>query len=159
MEHVYIMLFFLFFVSFAIFVFKLIKIQLSRVFTENYTDIKRRLPKPLYTWRFLSGYLSTKSIIPFRFKGILKIDVYSNMLIVSAMGKGLCIAYDQYVFKQKRELFINCLIIEDLPVQNKSTFFKGPIDFGKTSNLQIGLSEKNTNIIMNLVQSGKNYQA
>ena len=159
MEQIYIVLFLLFFVGFAIFVFTMLKRQLSRVFTENYTELKQRFSKPLYTWRFLSGFLNTKSIMPFWFRGMLKIDVYSDMLIVSAVGQGLCIGYNQYILKQKRELFMNCLVIEDLPVQNKSTFFWGPIDFGKTTYLQIGLSEKKIDIIMDLVRNNKNHKA
>ena len=154
MELIFIILFILFFACFAFFIFKFLKMQLSRVFTENYAILKQKYPSPLHTWRFLSGCLTTKSIFCFLFRGMLKVDVYSDMIIVSSMGQGICLRYDKYEFRQER-LLLNRLEIDKLPVirSNNNIPFIGLIDFGKFTTLKIGLSVKKIDIILKLLQN------
>ncbi|MBP5404043.1 MAG: hypothetical protein J6Y17_03010 [Elusimicrobiaceae bacterium] len=154
MKFIFLILFVSFAVCFAIFVLKVIKAQIARVFTENYAKLKQIYPTPLHTWGGLTGSLSTKWITNLQFRGTLKIDVYADMLIVSAMGQGLCLRYDQYVFKQKQVLFLHYLVVENLPVQGKSSTaaFTGPIDFGQLTTLQVLLSVKKIDTIIKLAQ-------
>ncbi len=131
----------------SVFALKMIRMEVSRVFTENYKELRQIYSKPLKTWRFLTGFLSTKGVSPFLFKGTLKVDVYLDMLIVSAIGQGICLHYGQYVFKQKRILFSNYLIVENLPVQERGNNILG---FGKFSTLKISLSAKKIDMILKL---------
>ncbi len=150
MEPIFIILFILFFVCFMFLIFKLLKTQLSHVFTEDYDELKQKYPSPLHTWMFLSGYLTTKSIFfGFRFQGLLKVDVYPDMLIVSSMGQGICLHYDKYL-PIKEE--VPYLVIENLPVNKKNSFspFIGPMDFGEFTTLKIGLSAEKIDTILKL---------
>ena len=151
---IFIVLFILFFICFAFLVFKILKKQLSRVFTENYATLKQKYSTPLYTWRFLSGHLTTKSPLFFWLRSMLKIDVYPDILIVSSLGQGVCLRYDKYKFQQKR-LLLNCLVIENLPVHKKHGFSPiiGPIDFGEFTTLNILLSDNKIDTILKLAQS------
>ena len=153
MELIFFVLFILFFVCFMYFIFKLLNTQLSRVFTENYAVLKQQYPFPIHSWKFLSGCLTTKSIFCFWFRGMLKVDVYPDMLIVSSMGQGVCLRYDKYTFHKKQLLF-NDLVIENLPVHKKNSFSPviGPIDFGKFTTLKISLSAKKIDTILKLAQ-------
>lgn len=150
MEIIFIALFVLFFICFAIFVITFIKKQISRVFTEKYSELKQKYPSPLHTWGGLSGSLSSKyNMFPWIIRGLLKIDVYERMLIISTMGQGLCVPYAKYALKRKKEL-MNYLLIENLPVYGKSDI--SLIDFKKTSTLEIILSADKINIILKLAQ-------
>ena len=153
MKFVILVLVVAFVVWFALFVLKMLKAQIASVFTENYAELKRIYPIPLHTWKGLTGSLSTQSLIAFQFKKTLKIDVYADMLIVSAMGQGLCLHYDQCVFKQKQVLLLRYLIIENLPVQGSSRKgFTGLIDFGHLTTLQVLLSASQIDTIVKLAQ-------
>ncbi len=154
MEIISFILFVLFFMCFMFFIFKLLNTQLSCVFTENYAILKQKYPLPLHSWRFLSGCLTTKSIFCFWFRGMLKVDVYPDMLVVSSMGQGVCLPYDKYVFHKKQLLF-NDLVIENLPVHKKNGFFPitGPIDFGEFTTLKISLSASKIDTILKLAQN------
>jgi len=157
MKFVFIILFLSFAIWFATFVLKTLKAQISRVFTHDYKELKQTYPTPLYTWGGLTGSLSTKWITNFQFRRTLKLDVYEDMFIVSALGKGLCVRYDQCIFKRKQVLFLHYLVVENLPVQGKSSSpaFTGPTDFGQLTNLQILLSSNKMNIILKLAQKGE----
>ena len=152
MEPIFIILFILFFACFAFFIFKLLKRQLSRVFTEDYSLLKQKYPSPLHTWKFVSGYLTTKSIFCFWFRGMLKVDVYSDMIIVSSMGQGICLRYDKYSFLREK---ISYLVIGNLPVLKKSNFipFIELIDFGEVTDLKILLSAEEIDTILKLAQN------
>ena len=132
----------------------MLKAQVARVFTQDYKELKRLYPAALHTWGGLTGSLSTKWITNFQLKRTLKIDVYADMLIVSAMGQGLCLRYDQYVFKQKQVLLLNYLIIENLPVQAKTNTdsFAGPTDFAPLTTLQVLLPAQKIDTIVKLSQ-------
>ena len=150
MEIIFIALFVLFFICFTVFVITTIKKQVSRIFTEDYSELKQKYPSPLYTWGVLSGSLSTKcNMLPFIFRGLLKIDVYEKMLIISAIGQGLCVPYAKYALKQKKAL-MSYLVIENLPVYGKRGI--SPIDFKQTSTLKINLSADKIDTILKLAQ-------
>ncbi len=150
MDGIFIVLFVLFFICFAIFVITIIKKQISRIFTEKYSELKQKYSSPLYTWGGLSGSLSTKyNMLPFIFRGMLKIDVYEKMLIISAIGQGLCVPYAKYALKQKKVL-MSYLIIENLPVYGKRGI--SPIDFKETTTLEINLSTDKIDTILKLAQ-------
>ena len=155
MDDVYMLpIFMLFFACFLIFILVMIKKHLSRVFTEKYSVLKQQYPSPLYTWGGLSGSLSTKWIFPFIFRGMLKIDVYEKMIIVSSIGQSICLPYDKYIFTQKQQMSLNNLIIENLPVYDKRKYFPflGPIDFSETTTLRITLTKNKINTILSLAQ-------
>ena len=131
--------------------------QLSRVFTQNYKELRKIYPTPLYTWRFLSGDLCTKRWYNnLTFKASLKLDVYNDMLIVSEYGKGLCLRYDQCVLKHTQAFLFHDLVFKNLPVQEQSTSsaFIGRIDLGHRVDLRVCLSEKKLNIILKQAQKG-----
>jgi len=155
MKLVFIILFLSFGVWFATFILKMLRAQISRVFTQNYKELKQIYSSPLYTWGGLTGYLSNKGARPFKFTRTLTLDVYPDMLIVSAMGQGLCLRYDQWIFKQKQELFGLYLVIENLPIQGKSNCngFYGPMDFNQLTTLQVCLSAQKIDIIVKLSQN------
>jgi len=136
------------------FVFKVLKAHVARVFPEDYAALKKKYPSPLHKWIWLSGTLSTKyTFPPFQFKGTLKIEVYQDQLIVSSCGQGLCLPYDKCTFKQKKILFLNHLVVENVPVNEyKDSVSIGAVDFGETTTLTVGLSAKKINTILALVQ-------
>lgn len=148
------------FIWFASLVLKVLKEQIARIFTQDYKELKQMYPAPLYTWRFLSGVLQAKRE-GFLFKAALKLDVYKDMLIVSAHGKGLCLHYDQCVLKHKRKFLFHHLVFKNLPVQEKSTTpsLIELSDWGQFTDLEIVLSVKKINILLKQAQQEENSPA
>ena len=137
--------------GFFLIVFKIIQIKLSSVFIEKYSEIKKQHPAPLYTWRWLSGALG-KAPFNFRINNLLKVDVYPYMLIVSALGRAICLPYDRYVFKHEKILFINYLIVEELPLYDGG-IFSSLRPSGRTTELKIFISAKKIEKILALVRN------
>lgn len=161
MKFILIALFLSLFIWFASLVLKVLKEQIARIFTQDYKELKQMYPAPLHAWGGLTGSLATRRIADFQLRGTLKLDVYKDMLIVSTLGKGLCLHYDTYVLKQKKALFGHYLVIENILVQNKSSgsFFVGVADFGSSTNLQILLPEDKRTILLKLAQKEENFPA
>ena len=138
------------------------KKDIARVFPEDYKTLKQSHPYPRQTFRFVSGSLRAKTVLPFHFRGeqmqfpnslrcraTLKLDVYSHMLVVSTMGQALCLRYGEHVFKRERFGPFHALSVADLPVREKTDaeFFPNPVDFDRTTTLTLQLSKKRLDAI------------
>ena len=146
----------IFVLLFFAFIFYLLKMQISRVFTEKTSALRKKFPSPLKTFTGLTGSLSTKSIMDFRFKGLLSLEVHPEMIIVSSVGNAVCLRYGQYVFEKKNSMLASCLVIKDLPVQGENFVpFIGPLGFKDRTTLKIYLSSSAIDEILELAQSGK----
>lgn len=144
MDDVYIVpVFILFFLCFWVFVLFIIRKIMSSVFTEKYSLLKQIYPYPLHSYGWLSGRF--KGMISVRFNGLLKIDVYENMIIVSSLGKGVCFPYNEYIFEHKQILFYNALVVKTLPKYDEDQ------EEPKTI-LEIKLSSNKINTILSLAQ-------
>ena len=87
-------------------VFMIIRARISRVFTEKYSEIKKQHPAPLKTWRWKTGAIGrTSSVFRFRISNLLKVEVYPYMLLVSALGRAICLPYSRYQFKHEKFIF------------------------------------------------------
>lgn len=148
------------------FVWSALKKQVTRVFPDNYSELSHKWGTQglLNKYRGLSGYLTTQTperVFPnmsFRFRGLLKLDVYESMLLVSALGQGVCIPYTQYSIK-KEDGFISYLVIENLPVsQGADSVISGSsLDFDKTTTLKIMLPKKKIDFILSFVQKARQH--
>ena len=136
--------YFLFFVGFYLLVISIVRAKISRAFTDKYSQIKKLHPNPLKTWRWCNGSLGRV-----RIKNLLKVEVYPYMLLVSVLGRAICLPYNQYVFKHEEILFMNCLLIEKVPLQKGGAFtvFNGHENF---TDLKIYLSSKKIQTILEL---------
>ena len=149
-------IFVIFVLLFFAFIFYLLKMQVSRVFTEKKSALRKMFPSPLKTFTGLTGSLSTKSIMDFRFKGLLSLEIHPEMIIVSSVGNAICLRYGQYVFERKKGLLTSCLVIKDLPVQGGNFIpFIGPLGFKSKTTLKIYLSSSAIDEILELAQSRK----
>ena len=144
-----VILFFLVAILFMIFVWDTIKKHVSRVFPQDYKVLKRSHPTPLKEFRFLKG-----TIGPLQCKGTLKLLVYPDKLIVGAMGKGLCLDYLAYSFTKENFLFLHHLVVGPLQVQapKSGSGYWGFLDFKENTNLNIQLSEKDIDFILQLAR-------
>lgn len=122
----------------------IIKKLMTSVFTEKYSLLKQQYPNPLHSYSRLSGRLEL-GLMPLKFGGLLKIDVYEKMIIVSALWQGVCLPYDKYIFEQKQFLFCHTLVIKTLPESG------GYQEKPKTI-LEIDLSKDKINTILSLAQ-------
>ncbi len=139
------------------FIFYTFKSQVACVFTEKYSQLRKIYPTPLYTWRHLSISLKTEGFADFNIRGYVKGEVYSDQLILSVMGQGLCLPFDRLKFQQGRILFQNYLLIENLPVKQKteSLVVDNVFKFGRETSIRVFLPMKKINLILQL-QSKKN---
>ncbi len=94
-------------------VFKMIQVQMAYVFTEKYSEIKKQHPLPLKTWRWKLCSIGWRRA---DFNIGVKVEVYPDMLLVSALGQALCIPYDRYTLKHEKSLIANALLIEKVPL-------------------------------------------
>lgn len=135
--------------GFFFIVFKILQVKLSCVFREKYSEIKRQHPNPLKTLRWRSGSLGAGWPFNFRINNMLKVEIYPYMLLVSAVGRALCLPYDRYIFIHKQMLFMHYLLIENVPMKNQGIFsiFFGS---GKTTIFKIFLSAKEIKTILEL---------
>ena len=132
------------------------KQDIARVFTEDYAEIRRAHPHPLHSYRFVSGRLRTKTVLPFRFRGrplefpnalhcraTLRLDLHPDMLVVSTMGQALRLPYARRTFKHEQCGFLHTLSVENLPVREKPAAerFPNPVDFDTTTTLTLQLGK------------------
>ncbi len=136
--------FFPLFIIGFVFLFFIITKKVSSVLPEKYSLLKQQYPNPLYSYGWLSGRIKL-GLVPLNFQGLLKIDVYEKMVIVSSLGQGLCLPYDKYIFEQKQFLFYHYLIVKTLSESG------GYQEKPKTI-LEIKLSSNKINTILSLAQ-------
>jgi len=141
--------YFLVFGGMLFIIFKIIQEKLSCIFTEKYSEIKKQHPRPLKTLRWRSGSLGAGWPFNFRINNMLKVEIYPYMLLVSAVGRALCLPYDRYIFFHKQMLFMHYLFIENVPMKNQGIFsiFFGS---GETTVFKIFLSAKEIKEILEL---------
>ena len=146
------------------------KQDIARVFPEDYKTLKQAHPYPLKTFRFVSGSLRAKTVLPLRFrgeriqfpntlrcKGTLKLDLYSHMLVVSTLGRAICLRYGEHDFKREQFGFFSSLSVANLPVREKSgaELFPNPVEFDRTTTLTVQLSPKRLDDIAALIRQAQ----
>lgn len=110
---------------------------------DKYSELKQKYPYPLHSYSWLSGNFKF-GLLSFRMRP-LKIDVYEKMIIISAIGQGLCLPYNKFIFEQKQILFSHVLVVKTLPESSEYQ------EKSKTI-LEIAfLSEDKINTILSLV--------
>lgn len=133
----------LFIIGFIFLFFIIIKTLPALVLPEKYSLLKQKYPYPLHSYILLSGCFKS-GLMPVRFRGFLKIDVYEKMIIVSSMGHGLCLPYDKYIFEQRKFLFYHTLVVKTLSEDDKGYKQKS------RSILEIRLSQEKIDTILQL---------
>jgi len=123
--------------------FIIIKLSALVVLPEKYSELKQKYPYPLHSYGCLSGYLKF-GLMPVRFRGFLKIDVYEKMIIVSSVGQGLCLPYNKYIFEERQILFYHTLVVKTLSEDDKGYKQKS------RSILEIHLSQDKIDTILHL---------
>ena len=144
-----------FVVTFFFIVFKIIQAQMAYVFTEKYSEIKKQHPLPLKTWRWKIcsiGWERASSCIG------VKVEVYPNMLLVSALGQALSIPYDQYTLKYEQSFIKNALLIEKVPLYQGGILY---IMNGchNCTNLRIFLSSRKIKTILEIANQTQNQES
>lgn len=79
---------------------------------DKYSELKQKYPCPLHSYSWLLGYFKFELFFQM---WPLKIDVYEKMIIVSALGQGVCLPYDKYIFEHKKFLYYPYLVVKTLP--------------------------------------------
>lgn len=149
--------------GFFILIWSMIKASISRVLPDNYKDLKRRFPNPLKRLRFLGGHIGSVVL-----KNSLKLDIYPYQLIVSTMGKALCLDYFSYSFDRQDFLFAHALVINSIqdcqrndkegilaPTNETATKLTNWINSRKNPFIVVNLSKKDLDLIMDLVQQAQ----
>ena len=143
MEDIYVIP--LFIIGFIFLFFIIIKTLSALVLPEKYSELKQKYPYPLHSYGWLSGCFKS-GLVPVRFQGLLKIDVYENMIIASSLGQGVCLPYNEYIFEERQILFYHALVVKTLPEDDKGYKQKS------RSILEIKLSSQKINTILSLAQ-------
>jgi len=153
MDTVSLYLFTLATICFVVFILQMLNKTILRIFPEKYEELKHAYPDPLKKWKSKSSYFTAQG----KSKGLgwrsaLTIDVYADMLIVSTMGQGLVLPYDQYVFCPKNVWVFRSLVIENIPVHNTThpTFLDSFVKLDETTSLELLLSTDQIDYILNL---------
>ena len=124
--------------------------QIGRVFSLPYKNFRRSLPNTLYVWHGKSGHLSGKTANGFRFKGLLKIEVFVDGLLVSTLGQALWLPFAQYKFTVTKQLLQRSSISTDnIPVRPTPMLF-GFDYFYSTTALSIFLPQSGCEEILRL---------
>lgn len=147
--------FFIFVVVMFFFIkFKIIQEQISYVFAEKYSEIKKLHPFPLKTWRWKTGNLGKKYGFRFQINFLLKVEVYPYMLLVSTLGRAICLPYDHYVFQSKRFILTH-LLVERVPVREGGLIYllNG---HDKFTDLRIFLSSSKINTVLEIANNKRN---
>ncbi len=144
--------FFIFIVVMFFFIkLKIIQEQISCVFIEKYSEIKKQHPFPLKTWRWKTGNLGKKYGLRLQINFLLKVEVYPYMLLVSTLGRVICLPYDYYIFQCKR-FILNYLLIERIPVREGGIIYLlNGCD--KFTELRIYLSSSKINTILEIANN------
>ena len=139
----------IFFIGFFWFILSLLIKQVGRAFPLKYKTYRKTLPPALQTYRRKTGVLSTVRHNGFRLKGMLKVEVFDDGLLVSTFGRALWLPYTQHPFTVTSSLLFPRLSVEDIPVSPDS--FWGPFEiFRHTTTLTVDLSAKACEEIMSL---------
>jgi len=134
----------LLFACFMIAVYIIMKIQLPRIFPEKYKDLKQKFPSPIKTLECVDGRFKGIFIIPI--SGIMKIDVYPEMLIVSLEGRAILVRYDKNMISGEWGTIRNYLLIENIPILSGKSI-------GKTVKLKVWLYAKDVQFILDLTRN------
>lgn len=156
-----------FFILFFVVVWSVMRALISRVFTDNYKELKRLYPHPVKRFRFLSGRIHYKSS-SIQLKGSLKLDIYPDKLIASTLGKALCLDYFSYSFTSHHFMFYHSLVVSPLnngeperpplPAAHGSFLeskLAGLMQKSENALLTVSLSKKNVDYILQLVQQAR----
>ena len=135
------LLFLFCFIGFFVWVFTLLKKQLGRVFPHTYKTYRPTLPQAVNVWRRRSGYLHTRIPTGLRLNGLIKVELFPNGLLISALGKVLWLSFDTYKFTVSSFCGLSILSVDNIPVQPIPLFF-GFNFFSPTTTLTLWLPEK-----------------
>ena len=148
--HVVSVLMFLIFCSSFVLIWYILRASVSCFLPNDYKELRRLFPNPLKKLRFLGGNIGS-----IKCKNTLKLDVYYDKLIVSTMGKALCLDYFSYSFTRSDFAFSHSLIVGPVQPNNLNNNWLSWMQTKEDINITIYLSKKNLDFILTLVQQAQ----
>lgn len=132
---------FLFYIGFVVWVYSLLKKQLGRVFPLVYKTYRPTLSVALETYRWKTGFISTAQHYNFALRGLLRVEIFREGLLASALGKAVWLPYTQHTFTATSSSYMSKLAIDGIPVS--PTPLIGPFNFFRpTTTLTLFLSPR-----------------
>ena len=128
-----------------------IRTLVARVLPDSYKVLKKSNSRPLRELKGLSGCIGRLGC-----KGVLRLDIYPDKLIVGVLGQALCLDYLSYSFEETSFLLFHGLKVWPVQIYKTKGFslfgiFIWLLSFKDTTEIRIWLSKKDVALILDLV--------